>query len=550
MSSINPSSRSKLNPKAHNQDAAEDSDYPPVEMQERNAPWPVAVIDIGTTSLRMQISEIHTDGTIRKLDSFSQAVSLGKDSFIKGSLSKGTIEDCVHVLRLYRAKLNEYGITENRQLRVIATSAVKEARNRLAFLDRVYVATGFEIEPMDEAELHRVTFVGALPLIESQPETFNKPSIICEVSGGTTEVLFFIADEVLFSQSYRQGSLRIRKTVEAFSDPAQTSRKVMESQLLSMIGQIRQQAEEYDLENMIAIGGDIRFAANQLNHDAAGDSLPEVEIEQLGNLASEILGQSTERLVSKYHLSLPDADSLGPALLAYYLIATELNVKKLFVADFNLRDGLVEEMASGGKWSQSIERQTIRSAIQMGRKFNFDRRHAVHVSKLACILFDQLRELHQLSQRFQVILEMAAILHEIGIFVSARSYHKHSLYLIRNAEFFGISSKDVELVALVARYHRRATPQPDHEGYCELNRKQRVLVTKLAAILRIAKALDASRSQRIKDITCQHIANQVHIMITGIADISVERLELNRSDLLFNDIFGTSIVLETVGNGP
>ncbi len=141
-----------------------ESRQPPRDDLQISAPLAVAVIDVGTTSLRMQISEIHPDGRIRKLESFAQAVSLGKDSFLKGAISRSTIEDCAHVLRIYRTKLDEYGIFHQRQLRVIATSAVKEARNRLAFLDRIYVATGFEIEPLDEAELHRITFVGSASL--------------------------------------------------------------------------------------------------------------------------------------------------------------------------------------------------------------------------------------------------------------------------------------------------------------------------------------------------------------------------------------------------
>ncbi len=362
-------------------------------------------------------------------------------------------------------------------------------------------------------------------------------------------MLFFQSDKVMFSQSYRQGSLRIRKTLEAFSGSAITSRRMMASQLAGMIGQIRQEASKYDLQNMIAIGGDIRFAANQLGGGDISESMALIEVDELCRFADEILAQSKERLVSKYHLSLPDAESLGPALLAYCLIARELHIQKFFVADFNLRDGLVEQMAGGGKWAETIERQTIRSAIQVGRKFSFDEPHAVHVSRLASLIFDQLRDLHQLKQRYHVVLELAAILHEIGLFVSTRSYHKHSLYLIRNAEFFGISGKDVELVALVARYHRRATPQPSHDGYSKLSRKDRVAVTKLALILRLAKALDASRTQRIQHVSCRRFVDRVQILIHDEVDVSVERLELNRSASLFTDIFGVGVDIEVEGTG-
>ena len=140
--------------------------------KENTGPRMVAVIDIGASSLRMQIAEIgQATGEIRKLESFSQAVSVGKDSFTTGRIEKSTIEDCVRVLQIYRDKLNEYGIVDPDEIRVIATSGVREAANQLAFSDRVFVATGFEIERFDEAELHRVTYLGILPFLKAIPNT-------------------------------------------------------------------------------------------------------------------------------------------------------------------------------------------------------------------------------------------------------------------------------------------------------------------------------------------------------------------------------------------
>ncbi|MEM9411415.1 MAG: HD domain-containing protein, partial [Planctomycetota bacterium] len=272
-----------------------------------------------------------------------------------------------------------------------------------------------------------------------------------------------------------------------------------------------------------------------------------VDANRLDELTNEILGQSTERLVKKYHLSLPEADSLGPALMAYHAIASELKLENIFVAPFSLRDGIIEELASGGKWPKTVDREIIRSAVQLGRQYNFDYEHAIHVSRLAMTLFEQLSELHELGSRFEIVLEMAAILHEIGVFVSNRSYHKHSMYLIRNSEFFGISRRDLEMVALVARYHRRATPQPNHDAFSKLNRGDRVSIAKMASILRIAKALDASRYQRIKEIKCEKKGNKVVIRIFGLADISLETLEMGKSGQMFSDLFGVNLSLELGG---
>jgi exopolyphosphatase/guanosine-5'-triphosphate,3'-diphosphate pyrophosphatase len=185
----------------------------------------------------------------------------------------------------------------------------------------------------------------------------------------------------------------------------------------------------------------------------------------------------------------------------------------------------------------------------LGRKYQFDEPHATCVANLALQLFDQLAPLHQLDVRFRPILNLAALLHEIGLFIASRSYHKHTMYLINNSDFFGVGVKDVGLIALVARYHRRATPQPDHEGYALLDRNDRVAVTKLASMLRIARALDTSRSQLIRRIDCELDSKRVGIRVDSPADLSLEHIELSKDGAMFADTFGRSVHL-TVNEPP
>jgi exopolyphosphatase/guanosine-5'-triphosphate,3'-diphosphate pyrophosphatase len=141
------------------------------------------------------------------------------------------------------------------------------------------------------------------------------------------------------------------------------------------------------------------------------------------------------------------------------------------------------------------------------------------------------------------VLHVAALLHEIGAFVSNRSLHKHSLYLIRNSEIFGLGKRNLLLVALVARYHRRASPQPMHEGYATLTRDERVAVAKMAALLRVAVALDESRSQRIHDFTCAVEGSRLVISIAQAEDLSLEQLALRQNGSLFEEVFGLRVLL-------
>ena len=508
----------------------------------------VAVVDIGASSVRMQIAEINLNsGDIRKLESYSQAVSVGKDSFAKGYIDKHSTEDCVRVMQIYRAKLDEYGVVDPEAIRVIATSGVREATNRLAFIDRIFVATGFEIEPFDEAELHRVTYFGMLPFIEKQSEHFSSQSIIFEPGGGTAELLMLDKSDVVFSRTYRLGSLRLRKTLELYDAPLVKSRSLMENQILQTIEEFKATAGDPNPENFIAMGGDIRFAANEIDQKPVGDELRELKLKSLEKFTNEILSQSSDHIATKYHMSLPDANSLGPSLLTQLLFAREIGCQKFLVANVNLRDGLLKEMAQGRIWPESIQAQIVQSAIRLGQKYQFNEKHAVHVSKLARSLFDQLQSLHELPVRFRGLLQLASLLHDIGSFVSSKSKHKHSMYLILNSDLFGIGTKELQLIALVARYHRGATPQPRHDGYAQLEREQRVVVSKLASILRIAKALDVSHHQRISTIQCSIRGNRLELSTPDVADLSVEQLEIRQVSGMFAGIFGNEVQLETVG---
>jgi exopolyphosphatase/guanosine-5'-triphosphate,3'-diphosphate pyrophosphatase len=292
----------------------------------------------------------------------------------------------------------------------------------------------------------------------------------------------------------------------------------------------------------------MRFAAAQLLPDWNSDSLARVPVVSLAELTNRILGMSEDRIVRKYHMSYPDADTVGPALLTYVHLARAFKLVNVLVANTNLRDGLLKEMTLKPAWSDELNNQIIRSALDLGRRYSFDEAHAKHVAELARKLFQALRAEHQLDSRQEVILYLAAVLHEIGLYVSFQSNHKHSMYLIRNSELFGLGRKDVLLVALVARYYRRASPQPDHEGYAMLGRDDRVAVAKMAALLRVAVALDESRSQRITDFECQREDGRLVISIPNADDLSLEQLSLRQNGALFEEVFGLPLLLRTIGS--
>lgn len=240
-----------------------------------------------------------------------------------------------------------------------------------------------------------------------------------------------------------------------------------------------------------------------------------------------------------------EAETLGPALLAYAQIAKVFQVESILVPKSNLRQGLLHEVALGGAWNKEFVEQVIHSSTALGVKYAFDARHGRQVADLSVRLFRELQSEHLLGPRYETILHVAALVHEIGLFVSNRSHHKHSMYLIQNSEIFGLSQHDTLLIALVARYHRRAMPQSYHEGYAPLTRDDKLAVSKMAAILRVADALDRNHMQQVRDLAFSREKGQFAIIVRDIEDLTLERVALREKASMFEEVYGMKVVLRT-----
>jgi exopolyphosphatase/guanosine-5'-triphosphate,3'-diphosphate pyrophosphatase len=291
------------------------------------------------------------------------------------------------------------------------------------------------------------------------------------------------------------------------------------------------------------LGGDFRFVASQLARDRIEESLATLPMTRFSNFVDKLFPMTVDEIVKDFHLTYTDAETLAPALLTVLRVARGLRAKQIRVSDVNLRDGLLQDIANQGVWIENFELQVVNAAIDLGRKYSFDEAHASHVAMLSGELFEALRPLHRLDERYTVILKLAAFLHEIGMYVGISSYHKHTFYLVQNSELFGLSNRNLRMVALVASYHRRASPKSTHSAFSSLSREDRVVVTKLASILRIADALDRSYSQRIKQIDCQIQKGRFVIAIPAAEDLSLEQIALKESVTLFEETFGLPVLL-------
>jgi len=505
----------------------------------------VAAVDVGANALRMVIAEVSADGRIDVLERLQRAVRLGQDTFRRGRLGGESMRAAVAVLRDYRKLLELY---RAERVRAVATTAVREASNADTFLDRIFMATSLQVEVIDPSEESRLTVSAVRRAVGDALGINRNEALIVDVGGGSTLLTKLQDGQIVTSQSLRLGSIRLREILSTAEEPPERSADLLRHHIASSISTIQSSMPLGAVESFVAVGGDARFAARQIGQPTDSAELVEVDRSRFDRLVKQCTRHTAEELSKRHGLPFAEAETLNPALLVYQILLHKTRARAMIVSHASMRDGLLLELAQQvtGQEDETLPAAVIHSAMTIGEKYRIETPHAENVATLSIRLFDELQADHGLSARFRLLLRVAALLHETGQFVSSRAHHKHSYYLVSNSEIFGLTRNETEMVAQISRYHRRAAPRPSHPQYMALPREMRVVVTKLAALLRVADALVRGQVRRVSDIHFERQGDELIIYVPGGTDLLLQQRALDVKGELFEDVYGMKIRLEEV----
>jgi exopolyphosphatase/guanosine-5'-triphosphate,3'-diphosphate pyrophosphatase len=508
---------------------------------------PVAVLDMGASAIRLVVAEAPPGEPVRVLEEATRGVLLGKDTFTGGRLGAATIEATLRALQGFRRILDGYGVV---RYRAVATSAVREAVNRDTFLDRVRLRTGIDVEVIDGSEENRLTYIAVREVLRGHEALSGGDALQVEVGGGSADISFLRRGEPVYSGTYALGAIRMRQNLASWHGANDQRVRLLRRHVQNVVQDIRREMPLREARQFVALGGDARFAAAQVR----GQEVPPAGVLEVGKEAflafcEEQVGADVESLVERFGLPLAEAETLAPALLVNRELLLETQAEALLVPDASLRAGLLLDMlrSEQGHGIEDFSRQVLLSAAALGEKYRYDAQHGRHVAFLATRLFDELKAEHGLGSRDRLLLEVAALLHDVGLYVGLRGHHKHSQYILSVSEIFGLSRDDLAIVSNVARYHRRAAPNKSHLPYMALDSATRVVVNKLAAMLRLANALDADHLQKVKDLRVVQEDDAWVLEVEGAGDLTMERLAaLGRSDQL-TEVFGRKLSFREAG---
>ena len=502
----------------------------------------LGVIDIGSNTIRMAIAQVMADGRIQILEQLQRAVRLGQDTFQKGQLSSETLRESVAILRDFRHLLDTYGVES---IRAVATTAIREARNGDTFVDRVLMATGLEVSPITVAEESRL-MVAAVRQVASDLLVQSQGTLIVEVGGGSTLLNILEKGELIQSQSLPLGTVRMMEALSLRGDTAEHTAQLIRNEVSSAFNAFKSTFSFKQIQTFIALGGDVRWAARQTDPTEVVKEIQCLSKEYLKRLIERCQQYTADELSHHYGMPFADAETLIPALLVYQGLLNATKARTILVPQVSMRDGLLWDLALSvmGNKDETLIHQCLKSAKTIAKKYRVDLEHAQCIMELATRIFDCLQDRHHMNDRHRLLMQVAALLHEIGTFVSTRSHHKHSMYIITHSELFGLTQDEVAMVANIARYHRRSRPKPSHSEYMSMPRERRLIVNKLAAILRVADALDISHSQQLRDIEMQIKKQRFVIHNKGRSDLTLEKKSLAGKGDMFEDIYGLQVQIE------
>lgn len=500
----------------------------------------VAAIDIGSSAIRLDIGEIDAQGRVRVLESLRHGVRLGKDVFVRGRVQPDTLRRCVAILKNYARLLAEYGVVLPDQIRAVATSFAREASNRDMFVDRVSTATGIHVRVLEESEEARLTYLAVRDILEADGILEARNVAVLEIGSGGTILLYLKNGKVTVTQSFHGGVLRTRELLAASGGAGPRLKGLFKAYALELVEQIQQSIPREKIATLVVLGAGARFAAEQAAGalQGADPRVTRAPVGRLTDLADQLAPLPPEVLVRQHKMTFPDATTVAPAVMIMAQAARTLKVREVRIIQATLRDGLLRDMALRDHRSEGFEEQVVYSANMLAARYGGDPAHYRNVEAAALALFDELQDEHQLHDHERLLLRCAAILHDIGIHINARAHHKHSMYLIANSDLFGLTRHDMQMVAIVARYHRKAVPSPSHPEFAMLVLEDRMRVTKLAAILRVADSIERMPRDVARRLEFRREADRFVILVPDMEDLTMERLVLRAKGNLFADVFG------------
>src|SRR5580765_5687006 len=510
----------------------------------------IAAIDIGTNSIHMIVVQVRPDLSFEVIDREKEMVRLGAGGLDGRALTPEAMHAALQVLSKFRRLAESHKVDE---VIAAATSATREAENGGEFLQAVTDQIGIRPRVISGSEEARLIHMAAVYGVS----VTGDPVVVIDIGGGSVEVTRGVGPAVELGKSFKLGVIRL---TERFikTDPLEPrDERRLVRHIDADIGKYLHQIRDAGFDRVIGTSGTILSlgtVASAVDGHAPSATLRNRRIpaKAIRHVRKEMIALDLEKRLRVPGLEPRRADLAVAGAILLDELLRRLGAPDVTLCDMSLREGLVldyiarhrKEIAQADRYPD-IRR---RSVFELAERCNYWPEHSQQVARLAVALFDQTRAIHGMTDREREWLEYGAILHDVGVHISYERHHKHSYYLVKNGDLRGFEPDEIEKIALIARYHRQATPKRSHDGFSDLRRRTRRTVRTLAAILRLAESLDRSHAQTITGFELHDRGDDDLLQLRTSGDAELELWAAARHAAAFERLTGKPLRIEVSGH--
>ncbi len=494
-----------------------------------------AAIDIGSFELELSIFDI-TGGRITCIDKRRHVIALGSDTYSTGVIGTELSEELCETVCDFVRIIGTYKI-DAKNIMVCATSALREAKNRHLIEDRIRVSCGLKVNVLSNSE-QRFMCYKALPVWMSDYEnTITDDSAIVDVGFGSMQVSLYSKGKLSATQNLRLGALRMWGILEELSEKGLNYRGMAEELIDYEISTFSNYYDRVNsIKNIIAVGDCMKvFAVKILKLSGCGA----ISAKHFMEVCEEVFPMNPHSLAAKFDMSSEFVRLVIPVAMIYYRILIATGAKTLWIPQVSLVDGMAVEFAQKQKLikvSHDFTEDIISSARTLNRKYLCNSVHTDFIEKQSLMLFDATKKLHGMGKRERMLMQICAIMHDCGKFLSITAPGQCAYDIVMASEILGLSHDERSVIANVIKCN---TMQFDiYSAGLELAKDELLVIHKLTALLRLANALDRSHRQKIDDVSAVLKNGKLVIYAATDADIELEKGMFREKAQYFTDVFG------------
>lgn len=518
-----------------------------------------AAIDVGSNEVSMKIYEVSRKNGIIELDHVRHTIELGADTYSIGKISHSLVDELCNVLIGFTKKMKEYGIVD---YSACATSAIREASNRLLILDQIKLSSGLNVKILSNSE-QRFLLHKAIAMKENDFNSIiQKGTAIVDVGAGSIQISLFDAGHLLTTQNIKLGSLRIRELLSDMEYQTSDFNRLISEYIDNDIQTFKDLFfHQIEIRHMIGIGENlIEFIRNSYemfqrhangldapqDEESLASSCDRISRSEFTKFYQNLLSSSIEQIGHKLGIPKEQATLIIPTAMIYYQMFEVTNAQIMWLPGSTLCDGLIADFAEKKEKilpSHVFTQDIIWTARYLARRYLCNEPHFTFVERMSLLIFDQMKKIHGLGKRERLLLQIASILHSCGEFINMNAVADSSYHIIMSSEIIGLSHREREMVANLALYNTEQFPvltedkqTYDHETYIKL--------CKLTAILQIANALDKSHKQKFDTVRITFKNNEMIMYAETLSDITLEQGLIQKKAYFFEEVYGIQPVLK------